>query len=1144
MGCPPLRKTQSSDGAQKYWEQIQQKIIKELNEPIVDKEENQQDKSSELKEQEKIIQQNQEQNQFSENLENLNQKTTQIVERKEQRISKLEITNLNSLSISLTKRQKKLDISKQEINQKIMVIKKEETQNIVQKSQEEEKIINQDIEIQQKEVYQIDNNCLKQNNQLEIQQNKNTSDIQDEVIQQIQDDIPQSINEENILKRCFMIDSKQLKIGKLSAQFLNKIKVITSDIILDEIIYKVINTTQIMYSQRVTWLIKVLINLSECKIQQQNAIFYDGQISKELLMKLINAILDKIVSAVARPQKLEWVNDREDINKFNSEDNQIASQVYDMMFGQQILDSLDVSNDNLDYPALNYLLTYLDTKCQTQDSLRFLELITKRELFKCQKVNLKDCANQERALQLLNKLSLYPKLTELLLENSWAFGKFQQFTTGRDIQKYSIFGSILCLSTFPRDFPEVKSIFGNQAQSLQMHQICYRGPIYDLINKMADIFLRIIRRGKQAQLQLFTFVSKLIEINLDIEKVTQKEKYEKCCFQGLMFNLQQVLLEIFNPFIYNNEQANAKVNKINKDLLAYIKDHPLLAKIYQNVNQMAPLKTVFKPLDKYPDVDPMTFLYLLIQKINSLQQHMIIDYVLAYVFLQYDKKHFGSNSKFTQESEVDKATYDTLLLHPKSVQNTIQFLSFQSKVALSLLDENCQPKYPYGLLSNQFMHDSFNYCFIYNSNDLALDYLDEIISICELTIITMKYNDLIEDIHLRVQGMELFYIFNDYVSQKNNAAAEKSYKIFAENKIIKDYLIEGLIKAYVDHDRVKVSNILPPLRFKSAISQLFTYILTTHKQIYEKKFLWYIKVNTKTYQSFAYVYINDIKEMVDQCITQTKKIKENEDNESNQPAMNQALLPIQEKFIKQILKQIAEKKCIFDWKGVTELFQNLIIFTKIEPQAFLIEETRQQFVQNLNYVLEQLNGQQNDFLNSKFFTNYDVQPKELSIKIIEIFINLKSQTVFWDEIIMNNQSLQIDMLHQLINKLSYQKTIPEQQLQEFFKVLDNLDLLRHDFDQIMNDLLKDPNKERKYLDSLTRNLMSDPVMLPNSKQILDRVTIKRLLIKKQEDPFDRSFLSEDMLVEQKELKQEIKQYIESKKQEMRLLRQSKSKYQN
>lgn len=33
----------------------------------------------------------------------------------------------------------------------------------------------------------------------------------------------------------------------------------------------------------------------------------------------------------------------------------------------------------------------------------------------------------------------------------------------------------------------------------------------------------------------------------------------------------------------------------------------------------------------------------------------------------------------------------------------------------------------------------------------------------------------------------------------------------------------------------------------------------------------------------------------------------------------------------------------------------------------------------------------------------------------------------------------------------------------------------------MNDLSKDPNLEDRYLDSLTRNLMTDPVMLPNSK---------------------------------------------------------------
>lgn len=76
-----------------------------------------------------------------------------------------------------------------------------------------------------------------------------------------------------------------------------------------------------MYSQRVTWLIKVLINLSNCEIESSIAKFYDGTISEATLMKLRNTIIDKIISAVARPQILEWQIDREDINKYTSEEN-------------------------------------------------------------------------------------------------------------------------------------------------------------------------------------------------------------------------------------------------------------------------------------------------------------------------------------------------------------------------------------------------------------------------------------------------------------------------------------------------------------------------------------------------------------------------------------------------------------------------------------------------------------------------------------------------------------------------------------------------------------------------------------------------------------------------------------------------------
>ncbi|CAD8089185.1 unnamed protein product [Paramecium primaurelia] len=1096
------------------------------------------------------------------NDENKSQQQVQVKGRNQQiQNSRLTINNPQSLSI-ISHSSKKLGYSLQEINIKILPKQTNIDKNIQNYRGVAEMNNNKQVfqNQQQIDVFRVNNNINQQNQQQQnlsqviLLNNTNQQSQQKKQIQEIQQSVPQQqiqqnnkninsnvqqeneiitpFNEESIFKRCFMIDVNELKIGKLYAQMVKQVNTFTLEIILDQIIPIMINNKQLLQSQTVTWLIQVLVNLSNCDIKSTYAIFEDGVISKEILIILIDAIIDKIVCAVAKPQKLQWQADREEINKYNGLENQIATQVYDMLFGQMIKTNYEISFENLEHPALNYLLTYLDTKCQPEDAFRFLDLITKRELLRCQKVDLLDCVYQLKASLLLDKLSLYPKLTDLLFQNSWAYGKFQIYKFGRDIQQYSIFGSIISLSTFPGDFPHVKLVFGNQEKSLLILQETYRGPIYEIINKMADIFLRIIRRGKEAQLQLFTYIIKLIEINLNLEKLNQTQNINKCCFQGMMFNLQQILLEIFNPFIYNTEQANARLSKINLDLLASVKTHPLFSKIYSNAGLMAPLKTVFIPQDKSPVLDPMTVLYLLIQRIGGLSQRIINNYAHSYVHYQIDKQFFGPYSRITQLSEIEKATFDTLFLHPKSIQNTIQFLSFQSKLALSLLDENYKPKYPYGLLYNQFMQDVPNYCFIYNSNGVALDYLDEVISIVEFTIITMKYQDLIEDIHLRCKGIELFYIFNEYMILYDSKNALMSFKIFSENKIIQNFLIQGLIQSYIDRDRIKMSSILPAIRFKKAICQLFKYALTNHRNIYENKFLEFVNMNSTTYQNFAFVYINDIKEMVDQCVQATKKIKLEEETLANQ----YSLLNTQEKALKEILRLIEIHRCIVDWEGAIELFNNIILFTKIEPKAFLIEETRQQFAQNLNNVLQQLNGEGNSFLKAKFLVQLQMNPQDISKNIIEIYVNLQDQPLFWDEIIMNNQQLQIQSLYQLVNNMSNQYTISNDLLYKFSQIINNLQQLRNEFNQIMNDLSKDPNLEDRYLDSLTRNLMTDPVMLPNSKQIVDRVTIKRYLIKKQEDPFDRSFLVAEMLIEQKELKLEIKQYMDQKKNQLRQLR--------
>lgn len=49
----------------------------------------------------------------------------------------------------------------------------------------------------------------------------------------------------------------------------------------------------------------------------------------------------------------------------------------------------------------------------------------------------------------------------------------------------------------------------------------------------------------------------------------------------------------------------------------------------------------------------------------------------------------------------------------------------------------------------------------------------------------------------------------------------------------------------------------------------------------------------------------------------------------------------------------------------------------------------------------------------------------------------------------------------------------------------------------------------EFLDPLTYNLMEDPVELPGSHTIIDRVTIKRHIVNDPHDPFNRAPLTMD-----------------------------------
>ena len=64
-----------------------------------------------------------------------------------------------------------------------------------------------------------------------------------------------------------------------------------------------------------------------------------------------------------------------------------------------------------------------------------------------------------------------------------------------------------------------------------------------------------------------------------------------------------------------------------------------------------------------------------------------------------------------------------------------------------------------------------------------------------------------------------------------------------------------------------------------------------------------------------------------------------------------------------------------------------------------------------------------------------------------------------------------------------------------------------------------------FLDPITGQIMKDPVRLPISGKIVNRITIIKHLLNDTTDPFNRQPLTKEEVIEMPELKQQVKEFL-------------------
>lgn len=196
-----------------------------------------------------------------------------------------------------------------------------------------------------------------------------------------------------------------------------------------------------------------------------------------------------------------------------------------------------------------------------------------------------------------------------------------------------------------------------------------------------------------------------------------------------------------------------------------------------------------------------------------------------------------------------------------------------------------------------------------------------------------------------------------------------------------------------------------------------------------------------------------------------------------------------------------------------ELLRFLKNSTNINKRLFLNKITFFRLFSIVNSALDLLVGDQSLKIKLQNKEEFRFHPREVLRLVSLIVLNiLKNNTK-----LIEASGLNRSMLQKAIQIMEDRHVLMEEQLVELKKILNSLPA--HEAEYVEEDV---PDE---FIDPLTFNMMTDPVILLTSKITIDRNTFNQIMLNDQIDPFSRMPLDESKIKEDVELKKKIEAYI-------------------
>ncbi|KAF7298968.1 U-box domain-containing protein [Mycena indigotica] len=724
--------------------------------------------------------------------------------------------------------------------------------------------------------------------------------------------------------------------------------------------------------------------------------------------------------------------------------------------------------------------------------------------------------------------------------------------TAATIEHISLMGPLCRLGVFGREWPSVAQAYFTDPEKRSRDDVnssfaSLRGSMKSLQSALFRIFNIIVRASTESREAVLDYFARVISLN--VKRAGMQVEPDSVATDSFVVNMQSVLLCFAENFIDARYEKMDRIDplfyarspridlKEETRIKATSEEAAAWAEAQQDTTAAAPnfVSNIFYltiAMSHYGILHTISTYNDFGKHLEELQRHL--DMINADTSWQGTPFQAQGEAAVTRvKTEIAKIrmqqlSYEAQLLDPELVFRSITFTNFLSTWLIRQAEPNQRhPNPPVQLPLPQEVPMAFRVLPEYIVEDIV-DYLHFVV---QYSPDKFELSGKIELMTFVLTFLNsTWYIKNPFLKSKINDVLFFSIWNYGRER-------HGLLGGLLNTNEMALKHLMPALTHfyieveqTGASSQFYDKFSARRNISYILKVVWdnpthraalnaEAAQNVDKFVKFVNLMINDVTYLMDESLSdlaQIHTIQRERDDGATWNAQPQQQRRERENTLRTLERHASGYISL--GRSTVELLK---VFTSETKGPFMMPEIVNRLAAMLDYNLQALVGPKYGDLAVRDKEKLKFDPRALLSDIIQVFLNLSDREEFVDAVASDGRSYSAELFEQAAT-IAVRRSLKTEgeiaQLRAFIARVEERKATmeaEEDFDDI----------PEEFQDPLMYHLMRDPVLLPTSRTIIDRSTIKSHLLSDSKDPFNRQPLSIDQIIPEPELKARIDAWV-------------------